>query len=84
MAGSLGEPRIAIRGSVSVNFGPELDFDSVTAAGCIADNFPDGCVDDREAARELGTALAHAEVAKAYEQLNADARTRGSPYYGKT
>ena len=33
--GALGEPRIAMRGSVNVNIGDEIDFDEVTRQGCL-------------------------------------------------
>lgn len=80
--GQLGEPRVAMRGSVNVAVGAELDFDSVTAQGCLVENFPEGCVDDRDAAAEAATAYAHGAVAGLYAELGAAAAARGSPYYG--
>jgi len=82
-AGALGEPRIAIRGSVNIKIGPELDFDEVTRQGCLIDGqYPEGCVDDRDAAAFLAAEAAHLQVASLYDDLVADARERKSPYYG--
>uniref|UniRef100_A0A7S3NJE8 Phospholipid/glycerol acyltransferase domain-containing protein n=1 Tax=Aureoumbra lagunensis TaxID=44058 RepID=A0A7S3NJE8_9STRA len=77
----LGEPRIALRGSVNIAFRPELDFDLITAPGCIADNFPPNCTDDREAARIIATQAAYDECNLAYQALLEDAKKRNSPYY---
>ena len=81
VSSTLGEPRIAIRGSVSICFRPELDFDKVTAPGCIADNYPEGCTDDREAARIIATNYAFEQCQQAYQALLDDATRRQSPYY---
>ena len=78
---TLGEPRIAMRGSVNICIRPEIDFDAVTAPGCIADNFPPNCTDDREAARVLAAEFAYNECNAAYQALLDDASHRGSPYY---
>ena len=79
--GSLGEPRIALRGSVNVHVGAEIDFDAVTRQGCLVDNFPEGCVDDREAAAATAADFAHLQVQAGYDALVAAALDRESPYY---
>jgi len=80
--GSLGEPRVALRGSVNVCVGEEIDFDAVTRPVCLVEGtFPEGCVDDRDAAANLATDFAEARVVDAYADLVADAIARNSPYY---
>jgi len=80
--GALGEPRVAMRGSVNIGIGAEIDFDEVTRQGCLVDNFPEGCVDDREEAADAATEYAHLQVRELYAALVDHARDRGSPYYG--
>ena len=57
--GALGEPRRAIRGSVNIAIGEPIDFDEVTRAGCLVDDFPPGCVEDREDAAQVAAEYAH-------------------------
>ena len=80
-AGALGDPRVAMRGSVNVKIGDEIDFDEVTRQGCLVDGFPEGCVDDREAAAAAAAEYAHLQVKAGYEDLVAAALARDSPYY---
>ena len=71
-----------MRGSVNIGIGAEIDFDEVTRQGCLVDNFPEGCVDDREEAADAATEYAHLQVRELYAALVDHARDRGSPYYG--
>lgn len=80
-AGALGEPRRAIRGSVNIAIGAPIDFDEVTRAGCLVDDFPAGCVEDREDAARVAAEYAHLQVEGLYADLVKDAKDRGSPYY---
>jgi len=80
--GALGEPRIAMRGSVNVAIGEEIDFDSVTPQGCLIENFPEGCVEDRDQAAFLASEFAYLQVSNLYGELQQGATERGSPYYG--
>ena len=79
--GALGEPRRAIRGSVNIAIGEPIDFDEVTRAGCLVDDFPPGCVEDREDAAQVAAEYAHLQVSQLYADLVKDAKDRGSPYY---
>lgn len=79
--GALGEPRIAMRGSVNVNIGDEIDFDEVTRQGCLIGDFPEGCVDDRDAAAAAASEFAYLQVKAGYEALVENALARNSPYY---
>ena len=80
--GALGEPRIAMRGSVNVKIADEIDFDEVTRQGCLVDGtFPEGCVEDRDQAAFLAAEYAYLQVKSAYEDLVKDALDRKSPYY---
>jgi glycerol-3-phosphate O-acyltransferase len=79
--GALGEPRKAIRGSVNIAIGEPIDFDEVTRAGCLVDDFPPGCVEDREDAAQVAAEYAHLQVSQLYADLVKSAKERGSPYY---
>ena len=79
--GALGEPRKAIRGSVNIAIGEPIDFDEVTRAGCLVDDFPPGCVEDREDAAQVAAEFAHLQVSQLYADLVKSAKERGSPYY---
>ena len=79
--GALGEPRRAIRGSVNIAIGEPIDFDEVTRAGCLVDDFPPGCVEDREDAAQVAAEFAHLQVSQLYADLVKSAKERGSPYY---
>ncbi|KAJ1458886.1 hypothetical protein M885DRAFT_512780 [Pelagophyceae sp. CCMP2097] len=76
--GALGEPRIAMKGSVNVAFGDEIDF------GAAAATAGDGAVaaaPDADAARDAAALRAHGAVQQLYAGLVADAVQRKSPYY---
>ena len=60
--------------------GEELDLDGFEQ-GCLIENFPEGCVPDRDATRQATTAHVFAQVQKAYDELIADTIKRDSPYY---
>ena len=79
--GALGEPRVAMRGSVNVNIGDEIDFDEVTRQGCLIGDFPEGCVDDRDAAAAAASEFAYLQVKAGYAALVENALARDSPYY---
>ena len=79
--GALGESRKAIRGSVNIAIGEPIDFDEVTRAGCLVDDFPPGCVEDREDAAQVAAEFAHLQVSQLYADLVKSAKERGSPYY---
>ena len=80
-AGALGEPRVAMRGSVNVKIGDEIDFDEVTRQGCLIGDFPEGCVDDRDAAAAAASEFAYLQVKAGYAALVENALARDSPYY---
>ena len=51
----------AIHGSVNIAIGEPIDFDEVRA-GCLVDDFPPGCVEDREDAAQVAAEYAHLQV----------------------
>ncbi|KAJ8613237.1 hypothetical protein CTAYLR_004533 [Chrysophaeum taylorii] len=79
--GGLGEPRIAMRGSVNACFGPELNFDQEVVVPDDPAAWPEGCADAKDAARALAAAYAYDACKEAYDRLLEAATARGSPYY---
>ena len=68
---------------MNIKIGPEIDFDEVTRQGCLIDgSYPEGCVDDRDAAAFIAAEHAHLQVQGLYDDLVQDAIDRKSPYYG--
>lgn len=71
---SLGEPRIAMRGSVNAAFGPELDFAAVEA---LAEG------DDKDTTRAKVADFAYNACKDLYDKLLENANERNSPYYSQ-
>ena len=47
----------------------------------MVDDFPPGCVEDREDAAQVAAEFAHLQVSQLYADLVKAAKERGSPYY---
>ena len=58
---------------MNIAIGEPIDFDEVTRAGCLVDDFPPGCVEDREDAAQVAAEYAHLQVSQLYADLVKDA-----------